>query len=199
MSTFFSFFINAVGQIFANGTSLKFKVFKMWFPASSEDRGRARSSRGGGGGSRWRSTPPWPAVGSVYEGRRLDWQPPPPRSMIHTLPIATGTCPRSNNWPAEECRGVVSRERRRRRNDTVRCLELNRRANICPVSIFRRICHLFVFVSVRAPSLWWTHSPFYVTADWIFVLVPLHSSDGAYRIYIYIRWRSCQKKKKMSF
>ena len=33
-----------------------------------------------------------------------------PRSMIYTLPIATGTCRGSNNSPAEEC-GIVSSER----------------------------------------------------------------------------------------
>ena len=45
---------------------------------------------GGGGGSWWRSTMPWPAVSSVYEKCHHGWQPS--RSMIYTLPIATGTC-----------------------------------------------------------------------------------------------------------
>lgn len=77
------------------------------------------------GGSWWRSTMPWPAVSSVYEECHHGWQPS--RSMIYTLPIATGTCREVTTClrrSAElfQARGVLDASRR---NDTVWCLKFN--------------------------------------------------------------------------
>ncbi len=73
----------------------------------------------------WRSTTPWPAVSSVYEECHRSWQPS--RSMIYTLPIATGTCREVTSCPRRsvelfQARGVLDAGRR---NDTVWCLKFN--------------------------------------------------------------------------
>lgn len=62
---------------------------------SSNDVDNAFSSPPGGE-SWWRSTTPWPPVSSVYEECHHGWQLT--RSMIYTLPIATGTC-----WEETTC------------------------------------------------------------------------------------------------
>lgn len=77
------------------------------------------------GESWWRSTMPWPAVSSVYEECHHSWQPS--RSMIYTLPIATGTCREVTTGPRRivelfRARGVLDASRR---NDTVWCLKFN--------------------------------------------------------------------------
>lgn len=73
----------------------------------------------------WRSTLPWPAVSSVYEECHHGWQPS--RSMIYTLPIATGTCREVTTRLRRSvglfrARGVLDANRR---NDTVWCLKFN--------------------------------------------------------------------------
>lgn len=73
----------------------------------------------------WRSTMPWQTVSSVYEECHHGWQRS--RSMIYTLPIATGTCREVTTCPRRsvelfQARGVLDASRH---NDTVLCLKFN--------------------------------------------------------------------------